>query len=169
MIFATIGNEHKSFIRFNQLVLKIADLCPNEEIIYQKGYTKFTHSKDNISDKEFFSRKEFENYLNISTHVFTHGGAGTLLQLAKIKKIPYVLPRLYKFKEHVNSHQLETLKQFKKIGLAIEIDYPFNEKYLLEMTNSTTNIKNNIKSESDFIENSLITSIKKDVEKFLNK
>ena len=45
MIFATIGNEHKPFFRFNQLVLKISNLYPNVKIIYQKGYTKFVHSK----------------------------------------------------------------------------------------------------------------------------
>ena len=42
----------------------------------------------NISDKEFFSRKEFEYYIKNASHVMTHGGAGTLLQLAKIKKMP---------------------------------------------------------------------------------
>ena len=167
MIFATIGNEHKSFFRFNELVLKIADLFPEEDIIYQKGYTKFVHSKENISDKEFFSRKEFDYYIKNASHVMTHGGAGTLLQLAKIKKMPYVLPRLYKYKEHVNSHQMETLIQFKKLGLAIEIDYPFKDKFLLEIIKFKKDIKINENNVSTFDENSLIESIKKDVEDFL--
>ena len=167
MIFATIGNEHKPFFRFNQLVLKLSNLYPTVEIVYQKGYTKFIHSKENISDKEFFSRKEFEYYINNASHVITHGGAGTLLQLAKIKKMPFVLPRLYKYKEHVNSHQMETLIQFKKLGLAIEIDYPFKDKFLLEKINFKKNIEINQDNVSTFEDNSLIKSIKKDVEEFL--
>ena len=168
MIFATIGNEHKPFYRFNKLVLKISDLYPNENIVYQKGYTLFNHTKDNISDTDFFSRKDFSHYINQASLVFTHGGAGTLLQLAKIKKVPFVLPRLRKYREHVNSHQLETLLEFEKLGLAIEIEYPIKEESLLEKLNSQNNSVIN-KRLSNFDENSLIRSIKKDVEQFLKK
>ncbi|MDC3232469.1 hypothetical protein OA981_02870 [Prochlorococcus sp. AH-716-A09] len=169
MIFATIGNEHKPFLRFNELVLKISDLFPDEKIIYQKGYTKFSHKKHNIFDKEFVSRNEFANYLNNSSYVFSHGGAGTLLQLAKIKKIPFVLPRLKTFKEHINSHQHETVEQFKELGLVIEIDYPIKEKSLKKkilIHQNSKIITSDLNSNSD---NSLIKSIKRDVKTFLKK
>ena len=82
--------------------------------------------------------------------------------------MPFVLPRLYKYKEHVNSHQMETLIQFKKLGLAVEIDYPFKDKLLLEKINFKKTIEINQDNVSTFDENSLIKSIKKDVEDFLS-
>ena len=169
MIFATIGNEHKPFFRFNELVLKISDLFPDQTIIYQKGYTKFCHNRPNISDKEFVSRSEFANYLKNASHIFSHGGAGTLLQLSKIKRIPFVLPRLESFKEHINSHQFETVQQFTELGLAIEIDYPIKLDSLKKIINEASLAKSKNKEIENSNENSLIESIKEDVKRFLDK
>ncbi len=104
-----------------------------------------------------------------SSYVFTHGGAGTLLQLAKIRKIPFVLPRLKSFKEHINSHQLETVNQFKELGLVIEIDYPITDESLKEkiFMNKTPIIKKTYRDINT--ENPLIKSIKSDVERFLKR
>ena len=170
MIFATIGNDHRQFLRFNQLVLIINDLLPNEKIFYQNGYTPFNSNIPNISNKDFIKREEFNTFLKNSSVVFTHAGAGTLLQLTKLKKVPLVLPRLVKFKEHLDNHQKETLNEFKKLKFALEIDYPFCEKELKKKINISQDFEK-VKSsqKSNFRSNALINCIKKDVEHYLQK
>ena len=170
MIFATIGNDRRSFDRFNKLVLLISDLFPNLKIVYQKGHNKFINKKINIYDKSFFDRKIFSKYLKESTLVFTHAGAGTLLQLSKLRKVPYVLPRDSKFLEHVNDHQIETLDQFKSMNMAKEIDYPFDvinlkKEMLIDMNN---HLKKDPRNNTQKKENPLLLSIRNDVEKYLN-
>ena len=170
MIFATIGNDKRPFIRFNKLVLLISDLFPKEEIIYQKGHNKFLHKKNNILDQDFFDRDQFFKYLKESSLVLTHAGAGTLMQLSKLKKVPYVLPRSSNFHEHLNNHQIETLAQFKFINLAKEIKYPFDEinlkTVILNDLNKNNKIDNsNISSQEN---NPLLISIRNYVEKHLD-
>lgn len=169
MIFATIGNDHRQFIRFNKLVLRISKLFPNEEIIYQNGYTPFNTEITNILNKEFINREEFKILLEKSSLVITHAGAGTLLQLTKLKKIPLVLPRLLKFNEHLDNHQKETLNEFVKLKFALEIEYPFYEKELegkIKLS-KVLNKTNNAQKIINFKGNNLISSIKKDIENYL--
>ena len=169
MIFAPIGNDHRQFIRFNTLVLRISNLFPNEEIIYQNGYTPFNTEITNILNKEFINREEFKILLEKSSLVITHAGAGTLLQLTKLKKIPLVLPRLLKFNEHLDNHQKETLNEFVKLKFALEIEYPFYEKELegkIKLS-KVLNKTNNAQKIINFKGNNLISSIKKDIENYL--
>jgi len=170
MIFATIGNDHREFRRFNNLIHLIGKLYPNEEIIYQNGYTPFISELPNITNKEFIKREEFKHVLEKSSLVFTHAGAGTLLQLTKLKKIPLVLPRLFKFNEHLDNHQKETLNEFIKLKFALEIEYPFFESELnkkiklAHFLNKSKPLTNDV-----FKENLLIKSIKKDIAEYLEK
>lgn len=171
MIFATIGNDHRQFKRFNELIHLIGKLFPNEEIIYQNGYTPFNSELTNISNKAFIKRDEFRTLLEKSSLVFTHAGAGTLLQLTKLKKIPLVLPRLFKFSEHLDNHQKETLNEFIKQNFALEIDYPFFESELnkkIELAHFLNKSKNEQINDISK-ENSLIKNIKKDIADYLKK
>ena len=171
MIFATIGNDHRQFKRFNKLVLKINELLPNEEIFYQNGYTPFISERPNIKCKKFINRKDFTKLLETSTLVFSHAGAGTLLQLSRLKKVPLVLPRLAKFKEHLDNHQKETLSEFIKLKFALEVDYPFEKLSLKQKIDLSQRLKRKINDQKNGIktENSLKLSIKKDVKNYLKR
>ena len=79
------------------------------------------------------------------------------------------MPRLESFKEHINSHQFETVQQFRELGLAIEIDYPIKLDSLRKMINEASLAKSTNKDIENSYENSLIESIKEDVKRFLDK
>ena len=40
MIFGTVGNEHRDFDHISKLLEMINNIYPEEEIIYQYGFTK---------------------------------------------------------------------------------------------------------------------------------
>ena len=50
-----------------------------------------------------------------ATVIISHGGCGTLLlQAMGLGKIPVVMPRAVRFREHVNDHQLQLVKALSR-------------------------------------------------------
>ena len=98
----------------------------NEEIIMQTGSTDFSTDKDNIKVYKYLPPEQFAKYLNEATQIITHAGVGTLVQGLKLNKKMIVAPRLKKYKEHVNDHQLQILKTFEESGYIIPL-YDFND------------------------------------------
>ena len=48
--------------------------------------------------------------------VITHGGTGTIINALRLGKKVIAIPRLKKYKEHVDDHQLELLTTFSEAG-----------------------------------------------------
>lgn len=50
--------------------------------------------------------KEFERYLKQARLIITHGGPATIYQSLYLGRKPWVVPRMKRYHEHVNDHQL---------------------------------------------------------------
>ena len=99
----------------------------------------------NLIDKKEFSRLQDEANL-----IITHGGVGSIVSsLEKGKKV-LVVPRLKKFGEHVNDHQMQIARKFKQQGY---VKYVINMKNLGKVINSmeTFTPKKYKKSETNII------------------
>ena len=117
MIFATVGNDHHQFKRFSNAVDLIASAFPAHTIFYQHGYTcDGLPSAPNIVLSKFISRGEFDQNLRDCDLLFTHGGAGTLLQAAELKKTVIAMGRRGDLREHLNDHQFDTITAFEELG-----------------------------------------------------
>jgi len=114
MIFVTLGTQDKEFKR-------VLDLIENsnisDEIIVQSGFTKYESKKMKVF--EYLDKDEFNNYLNKADIVIGHGGVGTIMSCLKLKKKMIVVPRLAKYGEHQNDHQLQITDTFKNEGYII--------------------------------------------------
>lgn len=110
MIFVTIGTQQQSFDR---LFDYINDLNTNEKIIVQKGKNNYKLNK-NIISYDFLSYEEMEKNFKKARVIITHGGGGTIFKALKLNKKIIVVPRLSKYKEHINDHQLEFSLYLKK-------------------------------------------------------
>lgn len=136
MILVLLGTQNNSFVRLLEAVQKnIDDKVINEEVIVQAGFTKF-ESKDmkifSMIDKDKFAKIQEKADLVIS-----HGGVGSIVSsLEKGKKV-IVVPRLKKYNEHVNNHQIQIARKFKQDGYV---------KYVINMKN----LGKVIKSMEDF-------------------
>ena len=49
-----------------------------------------------------------------ATLIITHGGVGSIVSALKKNKKVIVVPRLKKYNEHIDDHQLEIVEEFKK-------------------------------------------------------
>lgn len=126
MILVLLGTQNNDFTRLLEAVQEnINNKTINEEVIVQAGFTKFD-SKDmkifSLIDKEKIGKLQDKADLIIS-----HGGVGSIVSsLEKGKKV-IVVPRLKKYGEHVNNHQIQIAKKFSKDGYVKSV---INEKDL---------------------------------------
>jgi UDP-N-acetylglucosamine transferase subunit ALG13 len=64
----------------------------------------------------FISRKEMNELYDQADYIITHAGAGSMIQSLKKGKTTIAVPRLSKYGEHVNDHQIELADKLEKLG-----------------------------------------------------
>ena len=115
MILVTVGTQDKQFTRLLELVQdQIEKGNIKEEVIVQAGYTKYNTDKMKIFD--FIPSTKFQKYINDADIIITHGGVGSILGSLKLGKRIIAVPRLSKYLEHDNDHQLQICSKFNELG-----------------------------------------------------
>ena len=107
MILVLLGTQDKPFLRLLKMVSKEIDKGNiKEKVVAQTGYTAFS---------------EIEKLIDKARIIITHAGVGTITEcLEKGKKI-IVVPRLKKYLEHTNDHQMQITKEFEMKGYVIAL------------------------------------------------
>ena len=118
MIFVTVGTQDKPFVRIiKEIDEAVKRGLINEEVVVQSGHTKY--ETDSLKMLEYISFNEFETYIKKASVVITHGGVGSILNAIKCGKKVIAVPRLEKYKEHINDHQLQVTKKFEQDGFIL--------------------------------------------------
>ncbi len=106
MIFVTTGSQK---FQFDRLLRAVDELVSNaviqDEVFAQSGYC--TYIPENFTALSFMEHDEYEAVLTDSDLVITHGGAGTIINALKLGKKVIAVPRLERFGEHVDDHQVQ--------------------------------------------------------------
>lgn len=125
MIFVTLGSQK---FQFNRLLQKIDELVKEEaikeEIFAQIGYSDY--KPENYQYKDFLNRNEFSEIQSKADVVITHGGTGAIIGAVKKGKKVLAVPRLAKYGEHVDDHQIQLLQQFDGMEI-IEACYELDD------------------------------------------
>jgi UDP-N-acetylglucosamine transferase subunit ALG13 len=120
MIFIMVGTHTQPF---NRLLEKIDNLLENqtitEEVIAQIGNS--TYIPKNYKYEKFFSEEKRNKLLKESKIIITHAGAGCIIDSLMVGKIPIAIPRLKKYREHNNDHQIDIIREFKKQNKVIPV------------------------------------------------
>lgn len=125
MILVALGTQDKTFPRLIQAVEKQIDLKNiKEEVIVQAGSTKYEANKMKILD--LIPEEEFIQLVKDSSFVITHAGESNIRMGLNFNKKMIVAPRLKKYGEHVNDHQLQLLEFFADNGYIIPL-YDFDK------------------------------------------
>lgn len=136
MIFVCLGTQ---IFQFNRLVKELDVLVKNgdikEEIVAQIGATDYIPKY--FQYKRFMDKEEFESYQDIADVVISHGGTGALIGASKKRKNIIAVPRLAKFGEHVDDHQLQIVKVLESEGY-IRAVYDIN-KLLITLNKALDN------------------------------
>ena len=157
MILITLGTQDKEFTR---LLKKVDELINKkiikEEVIVQAGYTKYKSKNMKVFD--YVSKKKLEEYMDNANFIITHAGVGTIFDALKKNKKIIAVPRLSKYKEHNNDHQLEIVEEFSKENFILpvyeidELENAIRKIKTFKPNKYESNNKNMIKLVSDYID-----------------
>ncbi len=156
MIFITVGSQK---FQFNRLLREIDKLIDEkkitDEIIAQVGVSDYVPR--NYEHYDFLTKEQFNNYITKSELVITHAGTGVIITALKQNKKVIAIPRLTKYEEHVDNHQIQLIDEFKSLNL-IEPVYQIKD-----LENAIKNV--NEKKYNKYISNT--ETILDDIKKFI--
>ena len=111
MILVLLGTQDKPFNRLLSAVAKSKkDGAIKEKVVAQIGCTNFEDK--NIEAFDFDEKEKIEKLIDKARIIITHAGVGTIIECIKKNKKVIVVPRLKKYGEHTNDHQLQITKEF---------------------------------------------------------
>lgn len=111
---------------FDRLIKKMDEIAGtiDEDVIMQIGHTNYTPKNATY----FRFKDDFSEIVNLNKNarlVVCHGGAGSIIAALEQKTPVIAVPRLKKFREHLNDHQLEivqVLNAENKINVVYDIN-----------------------------------------------
>lgn len=118
MIFVTAGTTKFPFRRLEGIVRQLCVLFPNKKIVFQNANVGKQGFPKNVNVKSFIPPSKFREYLERADLIVAHAGYATVMQsLEHANCKPLVVPRLKRFGEHVNDHQVYFAKYMERRGL----------------------------------------------------
>lgn len=118
MIFVAVGTQK---FQMNRLLIEIDNLISagkiDTDVFAQSG--NCTYKPVGYKCTSFLTKQEFDEKINECELLITHGGVGTIVSGLKQNKAVIVVPRLKKYKEHVDDHQLQIADSFAKLGYVL--------------------------------------------------
>ena len=119
MILVTVGSSRFPFDR----LLRAVDLLPrDEELVVQHGPSGVR--PEGARCVPFLPFDSLGELVRDAHVVVTHGGVGSILLALSLGKQPLVVPRLRRFGETVDDHQLESARRFGRDNLVTLVEDP---------------------------------------------
>ena len=113
MIFVSVGTQK---FPFNRLLEKLDDLvrdgCIEDKIFAQIGLSDYKPQHYEYVD--YLGKDDFDENLRQCDLVITHSGVATIVAALKRGKPVLVVPRLARYGEHVDDHQVEIADTFSE-------------------------------------------------------
>ncbi|MGG3421161.1 glycosyltransferase [Heyndrickxia faecalis] len=121
MILVTLGTQR---FQMNRVVDEIDHLIENKklrdsEVVLQYGYSKKSKYAKNY---QLIDEALFDDLLNKAEFVICHGGTSSIIKALKASKKVIAVPRMSKFKEHVDDHQIEIVQVLYEKGYIEKVE-----------------------------------------------
>ena len=117
MIFLTVGTQFP----FDRLVTAVDDAAGQglfkDEMFAQIGNSAYRPR--NFKAVCSLDKQEYDEMLRCAAGVISHAGMGTIAAALEHKKPMLVMPRLKRFGEVVNDHQVQIARQFERDGYVV--------------------------------------------------
>lgn len=114
MIFLTIG----TLFPFGRLI-KAVDEAVGEGLIDEQVFAQIgndSYKPRHINFVEKLSKGVFDRTVTEASMLISHAGIGSITSALSRGKPLLVMPRLKRFGEHVNDHQVGTARKFEELG-----------------------------------------------------
>ena len=114
MIFVSVGTNEWPFDR---LVEAVARLEIDDEIVVQRGSSKVLPTNAVVHD--YLPFEAMVEHIGSAEAVVTHAGVGSVMTALANGQQPIVVPRLARFHEAVDDHQLWFARRLASAGLVV--------------------------------------------------
>jgi UDP-N-acetylglucosamine transferase subunit ALG13 len=133
MVLVLLGTQDKPFTRLLDAIQKQIDNGNIiGKVIVQAGCTKYVSKDMEIFD--LISIDEFNKLIKKADLIITHGGVGSIMEGIKNGKKVLAAPRLKRYGEHDNDHQLQIIEEFANMGYILPLkDFNKLDKMLLKI------------------------------------
>lgn len=122
---------------FDRLLRRVDELCGagviGEPVVAQIGHSSYLPK--NFLFRRFFEPHTEANLIKESRLVIAHGGSGTIVQCLRANKVVIAVPRLSKFLEHVDDHQIEIVEELSARGYLLASNVNDLDGVLMEALN----------------------------------
>lgn len=123
MIIVVLGTHELPFRRLLEEIDRLVESgVIQERVLVQAGHTKYRSDLMEIFD--FTTYEQMADYYKQASLVITHGGTGSITMGMKLGKKVIAVPRLIKYGEHNDDHQLEIVQQFEQTGHILSWNEP---------------------------------------------
>lgn len=129
-IFVTVGTNHNNFVRMLNLVDECLKLIKEPYVLnVQYGSSTPYALKPGQSgqSQSMYSRQETQKLVENADLVFSHCGIGSIHNALQYNRPTVIIPRLHKFDEFSDDHQLQIAKEIRQNPLLYMIDETFDE------------------------------------------
>jgi len=116
VIFVTLGTHQQPFDRALDLV---SALPRPDALLVQHGATQARPSLPGIEWLDYLDWEPLTARMRDAEVVITHAGVGSAVTAIRAGKKPVLLPRLARYGEHVDDHQLELAERLAEFDLAV--------------------------------------------------
>ena len=143
LIFVTVGTTSFPFDRLLKALDKILlEIDCKAKLVVQSGKSRYVFKYSKVKRFEYLNPTQLRTYLRRANAIITHAGFGTLFMIAQHSTIkPFVIPRLKKYNEHVDNHQLFFINYNNRSKKLNNIEDNINQQLLNYLTyqNRSTN------------------------------
>ena len=109
MILVTLGTQKFQMNRLIEVVDNYAATI-DEEVFVQRGNSSY--KPVNCKYEDFIERERFAKMIENCSVLITHSGVGSIMTGLNAKRPVIVVPRLAKYNEHVDDHQMQIAEAF---------------------------------------------------------
>jgi beta-1,4-N-acetylglucosaminyltransferase len=118
LIFVTVGGM-RPFDRLVRVVDRIAGKL-DEKVVMQIGSTDF--EPKNCRYFRFVPQEEIDKWYSDARVIIAHAGIGTILAVLEHNKPLILVPRMKRYGEVFDDHQLEIAREMEKRGITVVHD-----------------------------------------------
>lgn len=120
MIFITLGTQKFQFDRILKEIDKLIDegKIDSKDVNVQCAYTEYVPK--NFEIFKLKPQEEIDKITDEADIIITHSGTGSIINSLRKQKKIIIVPRMKRYGEHVDNHQLELAKVFnEKYGIPV--------------------------------------------------
>jgi UDP-N-acetylglucosamine transferase subunit ALG13 len=117
VIVVTVGTHHQPFTR----LIRALPSLPSDELVVQYGHSPSPPRRSAREAIPFLAYDRLAALMDAADVVVTHAGVGSVLTALRMGHTPIVVPRLERFDEHVDDHQVELTQSLEETGRVIAV------------------------------------------------